>query len=85
MGLQKAVGLADLRPGHDALQVSAHEGGDFLHWRDLGAHDAGAPVLEHGANDIHLHAIKEQATSSLSDFVTFLFAFAVSKPSHETL
>src|SRR5438045_7714739 len=59
--LQEAVGLAGLRPGHYALQVAAHEAGDLLHRLDLGAHDAGAPVLERGANDIDLLALEDLA------------------------
>ena len=43
-GLQKPIGLARLCPGYDALQVGAYHLGDILHWLDLGAHHAIAPV-----------------------------------------
>lgn len=58
-GFEKAVGLAGLRPGDDALQVAAHERGDLLHWLNLGAHDAGTPMLKHGTHDVDLFAIKD--------------------------
>lgn len=58
-GLQESVGLARLRPSHDTLQMRANHLGHVLHRIELGAHDAGAPVLQHGANDIDLLAIQD--------------------------
>ena len=49
--VEEAIGLAGVRPGHDALKVTSHEGGHLFHRLDLAAHDAGAPVLEHLAHD----------------------------------
>src|SRR5437762_3953687 len=60
-GFKKAIGLTRLCPGHDAVEVATHEAGDLLHWFDLGSHDAGAPVLEHGAHDIDLLALQDLA------------------------
>ena len=60
-GLQESVGLTGLRPSHDALQVAAHEGGDLLHRLDLGAHDADAPMGEHGAHHVDLLALQDLA------------------------
>ena len=65
--LQEAIGLPGLRPGHDAFQVVAHEVGDLLHRLDLGAHDAGAPMLKHGAHDVDLLALEDLAQLLLVD------------------
>ena len=46
--IHEAVGLTGLGPGDDALAVSADQPPDLLHRFDLGAHEVGAPVLEHG-------------------------------------
>lgn len=58
-GLQKAVGLARLRPGHDALQVRADHPGNVLHGIDLGAHHAGAPMTKHRPHDIDLQDLTQ--------------------------
>lgn len=57
-GLQEAVGSAGLRPGADALDMGAHETGDYLHGLDLGAADVGTPLLEHRAHDVDLFAVQ---------------------------
>ena len=41
--------------------------GDVLHRFDLGAHDAGAPVLQHGAHDVDLLALEDLAQLLLVD------------------
>ena len=56
-GLDEAVGLTSLGPGDDAVEVSADHAGDVLHRRDLGAQDIGAPLLEHGGDDVDLLAM----------------------------
>src|SRR5258706_3765977 len=58
---QEAIGLPGLRPGNDAIEMRTYEGGDFLHRLDLGAHDARAPALQHGAHDIDLVALQDLA------------------------
>jgi hypothetical protein len=60
-GFEEAIGLTGLRSGHDALKVTSHERGHLLHRLDLAVHDAGAPVLEHGAHDVDLFALKDLA------------------------
>ena len=60
-GLQEAVGLAGLRPSHDALQVAAYESGDLLHRFDLAAHHTRTPVFEHAAHDVDLFTIEDLA------------------------
>ena len=60
-GLDEAVGLTSLGPGDDAVEVSADHAGDVLHRRDLGAQDIGAPVLEHGGDDVDLLAVEDGA------------------------
>ena len=59
--LQKAIGLAGLRPGHDALQMTAHECRDFLHGFDLGPHHTGAPMPQQRAYDVDLLALQDLA------------------------
>ena len=61
--LDKAVGLAGLRPGKDAVEVRADHVGDLLHGLDLGAPDIGAPLLEHGGDDIDLLAVEDGSQS----------------------
>jgi len=56
---QKAIGLAGLRPGDDALEVVSDHLDDLLHWLDLGAHDLGAPLPKHGGDDVDLFAIED--------------------------
>src|SRR5680860_1845248 len=58
---QEAIGLAGLRPGYDALQMSADEGYNIFHRLDLGAHDASTPVHEHGAQHVELLALQDFA------------------------
>ena len=60
-GLDEAVGLTSLGPGDDAVEVSADHAGDVLHRRDLGAQDIGAPLLEHGGDDVDLLAVEDGA------------------------
>src|SRR5437899_1514875 len=57
-GFEKAIGLTRLCPGNDALEVTTYESGDLLHRLDLGAHHAGAPVLEGLAHHVDLLAIQ---------------------------
>ena len=66
-GLQEAVGLARLRPCHDALQMRADHLGHVLHRIDFGAHHASAPMLQHGAHNIDLFAIEDLAQLLLVD------------------
>src|ERR1700746_2844960 len=56
-GLDKAIGLTGLGPGDNTVEMAADHAGDILHWRDLGAHDIGTPLLEHGGDDVDLLAI----------------------------
>ena len=60
-GFDEAVGLAGLGPGDDAIEMLTDHDGDRLHGRDLGAHDVGAPLREHGGNDVDLLAIEDVA------------------------
>ena len=60
-GLDEAVGLAGLGPADDAVEVLADHSGDLLHRGDAGAHDIGAPLPEHGGNDIDLLAVEDVA------------------------
>jgi hypothetical protein len=60
-GFDEAAGLARPRPGDDAVEMVADHGGDLLHGLDLGAHDIGAPLREHGGDDIDLLAIEDIA------------------------
>ena len=64
---EEAIGLAGLRPGHDALELATHHGGDLFHRLDLGAHDAGAPALEHVTHDVDLLALEDLAQLLLVD------------------
>ena len=41
--------------------MGADHGGDLLHGLDLGAHDIGAPLSQHGGNDVELPAIEDIA------------------------
>ena len=59
--LDEAIGLTSLGPGDDAVEVSADHAGDVLHRRDPGAQDIGAPLLEHGGDDVDLLAIEDSA------------------------
>src|SRR5262250_1713924 len=60
-GLDEAVGLTSLGPGDDAVEVPADHAGDILHWLDLRAQDIGAPLLEHGGDDVDPLAIEDGA------------------------
>ena len=60
-GFDEAAGLAGPRPGDNAVKMVADHGGDFLHGLDLGAHDIGAPLREHGRDDVDLLAIEDVA------------------------
>lgn len=64
---EEAVGLAGLRPGDDAFEVAAYHGCDLLHGLDPGAHDAGAPVLEHVAHHVDPLALEDLAQLLLVD------------------
>src|SRR5215467_13564294 len=59
--LDVAVGLPSLRPGDDAVEVLADHPGNLLHRLDFGAQDVGAPLLEHGADDVALLAVEDVA------------------------
>ena len=41
--------------------MSADHRGDLLHGLDLGAHDVGAPLSQHGGNDVELPAVEDIA------------------------
>src|SRR4051812_20448282 len=41
--------------------MGADHGGDLLHGLDLGAHDVGAPLSQHGGNDVELPAVEDIA------------------------
>ena len=68
-GLDEAVGLACLCPGDDALEVLADHSCDVFHRLDLGAQNIGAPLREHGGDDVDLL----QSTSLSSSCVVFRF------------
>ena len=54
-------GLSGLGPGDNAVEVLADHPGDLLHWRDARTHDIGAPLPEHGGDDIDLLAVEDGA------------------------
>ena len=60
-GFDEAAGLTRPRPSDDAVKMVADHGGNVLHGLDLGAHDVGAPLREHGGNDVDLLAIEDVA------------------------
>src|SRR6266481_9976968 len=60
-GLDEAVGLAGLGPSDDTVEMLADHPGDLLHRRDLGAQNIGAPLLEHGGDDVDLLAFEDFA------------------------
>src|SRR5215471_8003690 len=62
-GLEQTIEGFDesLGPGDNAVEVPADHSGDVLHWRNAGAHDIGAPLLEHGGDDTDLLAIEDCA------------------------
>ena len=60
-GFDEAVGVARSGPGDDAVEMIADHGGDLLHGLDLGAHDVGAPLSQHGGNDVELPAVEDIA------------------------
>ena len=64
---EKSIGLARLRPRHNALQVIAHHRRNRLHRLDLRAHHAGAPVPEHRAHHVDLLALEDLAQLLLVD------------------
>ncbi len=66
-GFEKAVGLARGGPGHDAVQMATHQGGDLLHGCDLRAHHAAAPVGQHRAHHVDLLAAQDVAQLLLVD------------------
>ena len=55
----EAIGLSGLSPSHDAVEVVADHFGDLFHRFDFGTHDIGAPLLQHGRNDIDLLAFED--------------------------
>lgn len=59
--IDEAVGLAALCPSDDAVEELSDHAGDVLHRRDLGPQDVGAPLLEHGEDDIDLLAVEDFA------------------------
>ena len=64
---QKPIGLPGLCPRNDAVEMTAHERSDVLHWLNLGAHDAGAPMQQHRAHHIDLLAFEDFAQLLLVD------------------
>jgi hypothetical protein len=46
--------------------MASDQGGDLLHGFDLGAHDACAPLSQHGGNDVDLPAVEDIARSRRS-------------------
>jgi hypothetical protein len=48
-------------PGDDAVEMGADHGGNLLHGSHLGAHDVGAPLSQHGGNDVELPAVEDIA------------------------
>jgi hypothetical protein len=53
--------LTRLHPSDDALHTVADHAGNLLHGLDLGTHNAGSPLSEHGAHDIDLFSIQDLA------------------------
>jgi hypothetical protein len=60
-GLDEAIGLSGLGPGDNAVEVFADHPGHVLHWRQARAHDIGAPLSEHGGDEIDLLAVEDLA------------------------
>jgi Bacterial extracellular solute-binding proteins, family 3 len=60
-GFDIAIGLTGPGPRDDAIEMTVNHAGDILHGIDLGPQDVGAPLLEHGGDDIDLLAIKDVA------------------------
>src|SRR5471032_690118 len=59
--LDETVGLTGLRPGNDSIEMSANQSHDILHGFDFGAHDVGAPLLQHFGYDVNLFALENVA------------------------
>src|SRR3984893_4987058 len=60
-GLNETVGLTGLGPGNDSIEMSANQTDDILHGLDLGAHDVGAPLVQHLGDDVDLFALENVA------------------------
>jgi hypothetical protein len=61
--VDEAVALAGLGPGDNTVEMAADHADDLLQRRDLGAQDIGAPLLEHGGDDVDLFAVEDGAQS----------------------
>ncbi len=59
--LDETVGLTGLGPGHNSIEMSANQTHDILHGLDLGAHDVGAPLMQHLGDDVDLFALENVA------------------------
>jgi hypothetical protein len=60
-GFDEAACLTCPGPVDDAVEVTADHRCDFLHGLDLRARDVGAPLTEHGRNDVVLLAQQDTA------------------------
>ena len=60
-GFQKSIGLARLRPSHDALQMCSDHSGNLFHRFDLGTHHAQTPMFQHGSHYVDLLALQNLA------------------------
>lgn len=56
---EETVGHAASRPSDNSLHGMTDHLGNGVHWLDLRTHHARAPLLEHGADSIDLHAAKD--------------------------
>ena len=60
-GLDETVGLADLSPGDDTVEVPTNPTYHVFHRIDLRAHDVGAPLPQHLGDDMDLLAFENLA------------------------
>src|ERR1700679_1444239 len=58
-GFDEAICLARLRPGDYAVEMVTNHAGDFLHGFNLGSKHIGAPLRQHGGDDMNLLALKD--------------------------
>src|SRR5882757_3478193 len=60
-GFNKAISLARLGPGDDAVEMTKDHACDVLHGLDLGTHDASAPPAQHLGEHMDLFSIENLA------------------------